>query len=86
MHLQEDFSFAVTNFPASHRFGEKAFITGVGYWELEPSYEAFLIKFRVGANQYVFRIVGRRSPFVLASSIYDDDESLKARRVEDNGK
>jgi len=66
--------------------GQTALVSGTGAWELSPSYSAFLVKFRVQGSEHAFRVVGSRSPFVLATSIYDDDEKLKARRLEDTAK
>jgi hypothetical protein len=72
--LTTNYTFVASNFPVSPNLGQTALVSGPGAWELKPSYQAFLVQFRV---------VGCRSPFVLATSVYDDDEKLKARRLED---
>jgi len=84
LRLNADHTFVATNFPVSPAFGQSANVSGTGEWELSPSYAAFLVKFSAGNAEHAFRVVGRHSPFVLADSIYDDDESLKARRLEDS--
>jgi hypothetical protein len=86
LHLDSNYTFTASNFPVSPAIGQVSNISGVGTWELQPSYAAFLVKFTVDSTQYPFRVIGWRGPFVLASSINDDDESLKARRLEDDGK
>lgn len=84
--LTTNHTFVASNFPVSPNIGQTATVSGTGAWELSPSYAAFLVKFRVQTAVYEFRVVGSRSPFVLATSIYDDDERLKARRFEDTKK
>jgi hypothetical protein len=81
--LTTNHTFVATNFPVSPNMGQTALVSGTGAWELVPSYAAFLVSFRVQGQQYRFRVVGSRGPFVLAASIYDDDETLKSRRFED---
>ncbi|MDB6037170.1 MAG: hypothetical protein JWM99_1011 [Verrucomicrobiales bacterium] len=84
--LTTNHTFVASNFPVSPNMGQTALVTDTGAWELSPSYSAFLVKFRAKGGDYAFRVVGSRSPFVLATSIYDDDEKLKARRLEDTKK
>jgi hypothetical protein len=81
--LTTNHTFVATNFPVSPNMGQTALVSGTGAWELVPSYAAFLVSFRVQGQEYQYRVVGSRSPFTLAKSIYDDDETLKARRFED---
>lgn len=81
--LTTNYTFVASNFPVSPNLGQIALVSGTGAWELKPSYQAFIVQFRFGVQEYPFRVVGSRSPFVLATSIYDDDEKLKARRLED---
>ena len=83
LRLNADHTFIATNFPVSATYGGTQNVSGSGEWELSPSYAAFLVKFSVENAGRAFRVVGRRSPFVLAASIHEDDESLKARRLED---
>ena len=84
--LTTNYTFVASNFPVSPNFGQTAFVSGTGAWELKPSYSAFCVFFTVDNTEYGFRVVGALSPFTLADSIYDDDEKLKARRLEDTKK
>lgn len=81
--LTTNHTFVANNFPVSPNMGQTELVSGTGVWEIVPSYAAFLVSFRVQGQEYRFRVVGSRSPFVLATSIHDDDETLKARRFED---
>jgi hypothetical protein len=84
--LTTNLTFVASNFPVSPSIGQTALVSDTGAWELSSSYAAFLVKFRAKGGDYSFRVVGSHSPFVLATSIYDDDERLKARRLEDHKK
>jgi hypothetical protein len=81
--LGTNHTFVASNFPVSPSFGETATVSASGSWELSPSYAAFVVKFVAGDMGYELRLVGRHSPFVLTESIYDDDETLRSRRLED---
>ena len=81
--LTTNLTFIASNFPVSPNMGQTALVSGKGRWELTSSYAAFLVKFKVQGQEYPFRVVGRRHPFMLATSIEDDDETLQARRLED---
>jgi hypothetical protein len=84
--LATNHTFVATNFPVSPTMGQTSLVSGTGAWELVPSYAAYLVSFRVQGQEYRFRVVGSHRPFTLATSIHDDDETLKARRIEDGGK
>lgn len=85
LYLSTNHTLVASNFPVSPSFGKTSTASGSGTWELSPSYSAFRVKLDLQGQSKVYslRVVGRRSPFVLAESILDDDETLKARRLED---
>ncbi len=84
LRLNGDHTFMVAHFPVSPSSGAIGEVSGTGTWQLSPSNSAFLVKFTGQNFGFEFRVVGRRSPFLLVASVNHDDETLRARRLEDS--